>query len=139
MYDHCLLDDSLRHFSFLISCVTFSGSDVSPASFESEASSFTCVDGMVTALRCDGKNFYTAVAGGPIRKYPLNVNDLTQSSDDVFTLEDSHITCIDSSRDKTPRTHLRSAHPTEISISVRRTDASRRCLRLTRAASCACQ
>jgi hypothetical protein len=54
---------------------------------------------MVTALCCDGKNFYTAVAGGTIRKYTLNGDDLTQTSDDVFTFKDSHITCIDSSRD----------------------------------------
>jgi hypothetical protein len=93
------LDDLFRPFSFLIGCVTFSGSDASPGSFESEASSFTGTDGMVTALCCDGKNFYTAVTGGAIRKYPLNVDDLTQTSDDVFTLEDSHITCIDSSHD----------------------------------------
>jgi WD40 repeat protein len=54
---------------------------------------------MVTALCCEGKNFHTAVAGGAIRKYPLNVDDLTQTSGNVFTLEDSHTTCIDSSRD----------------------------------------
>jgi hypothetical protein len=53
---------------------------------------------MATALCCDGKNFYTAVAGGAIPRYALNVDDLTQTSDDVFTFKDSHITCIDSSR-----------------------------------------
>jgi WD40 repeat protein len=54
---------------------------------------------MVVAACSDGKSFYTAVDGGSIRKYPINVDDLTQITDDVFTLKQSHVTCVDSTRD----------------------------------------
>jgi hypothetical protein len=42
---------------------------------------------MVVAAYSDGKPFYTAVDGGSIRKYPINVDDLTQITDEVFTLK----------------------------------------------------
>jgi intraflagellar transport protein 80 len=66
---------------------------------QAEVSSLTGVDGMVVAACSDWKHFYTAVDGGSIRKYPINVDDLTETADDVFTLKQSHITCVDSTRD----------------------------------------
>lgn len=64
-----------------------------------EASSMTGVEGMVTALCRDDKNFYTAVDGGSIRKFPFTSDDLGQTSDDIFKTKNSHITTVDSTRD----------------------------------------
>ncbi|OHT10834.1 hypothetical protein TRFO_19821 [Tritrichomonas foetus] len=59
------------------------------------------VDGMITSICLDDRNFYVAVDGGAIRKYPINSEDLGTITDDVFALKQSHITCIDSTRDST--------------------------------------
>jgi WD40 repeat protein len=40
-----------------------------------------------------------AVHGGSIRKYPINVDDLTQTTDTVLPLKQSPITCVDSTLD----------------------------------------
>jgi intraflagellar transport protein 80 len=66
---------------------------------KADASSLPGVDGMVSAICCDDKNFYTAVDGGVIRKFPFSTDDLSQTTEDVFTLKQSHITCIDSTHD----------------------------------------
>ena len=74
---------------------------------KSEASSLQGVDGMVAGICYDDKNFYTAADGGAIRKFPFNVDDLAQTSDDVFTFKDAHITCIDSTHDSSaPNTFI---------------------------------
>jgi hypothetical protein len=49
---------------------------------------------MVIAACSDGKHFYTTVGGGSIRKYLINVDDLTQTTDDVFTLTQWPTTCV---------------------------------------------
>ena len=66
---------------------------------KTEASKLPGVEGMVTSICLDDKNFYTAVDGGAIRKYPINGDDITNNDDDVFVLKQSHISCIDSTRD----------------------------------------
>jgi intraflagellar transport protein 80 len=66
---------------------------------QAEVSSLTSINGMIIAACLDGKHFYTAVDGGSIQKYPINVNDITQTTDDVFPLKQSRITCVDSTRD----------------------------------------
>jgi sugar lactone lactonase YvrE len=71
------------------------------------ASTLSGVDGIVTSICCDDKHFYTAVDGGAIRRYPFHVDDLTQTSDDVFTMKQSHISCINSTCDTNgPNTFL---------------------------------
>jgi WD40 repeat protein len=59
----------------------------------------TNINGMIIAACSDGKHSCTTVDGGSIRNYPINVEDLTQTTDDVFTLKQSPITCVDSTRD----------------------------------------
>jgi intraflagellar transport protein 80 len=66
---------------------------------KTSASALTGVDGMVTSLCCDDKNFYSAVDGGVIRRYPISQDDVTQTTDDIFIVRQSHITAIDSTRD----------------------------------------
>lgn len=74
---------------------------------KTEASSLQGIDGMVASVCCDDKNFYTAVDGGAIRKFPFSSDDLGQTSDDCFVLKQSHITCIDSTRDSSsPNTFI---------------------------------
>lgn len=74
---------------------------------KTEASSLPGIDGMIAGICSDDKNFYTAVDAGAIRKYPFNTDDLAQTSDDVFVFKDSHITCIDSTRDSSaPNTFI---------------------------------
>jgi hypothetical protein len=51
---------------------------------------------MVIAASPDGNQFHTAIDGGSIRKYPINVDDLMQITDDVSTLKQSPIMCVDS-------------------------------------------
>jgi intraflagellar transport protein 80 len=75
--------------------------------WKTASSTLPGVDGMVTSICCDGKHFYTAVDGGAIRRYAFIFDDLTQTSEDVFTMKQSHISCIDSTRDTTaPNTFL---------------------------------
>jgi intraflagellar transport protein 80 len=66
---------------------------------QGKVSSLASIDGVVVAARSDGKHFSTAIDGGLIRKYPINVDDLKHTTDDVFTLKQSRITCVDSTRD----------------------------------------
>lgn len=74
---------------------------------KTNASGLQGVDGMVAGICSDDKNFYTAVDGGAIRKFPYTADELPQTSDDVFVFKDSHITCIDSTRDSTaPNTFI---------------------------------
>jgi len=74
---------------------------------KTEASSLNGIDGMISAVCRDDKNFYVAVDGGSIRKYPFSSDDLSQTSDDVFSFKDSHITCIDSTKDSiSPNTFI---------------------------------
>lgn len=74
---------------------------------KTEASSLPGVDGMVAGICCDDRNFYTAVDGGSIRKFPFNVDDLAQTSDDVFSFKEAHVTCIDSTHDSSaPNTFI---------------------------------
>jgi intraflagellar transport protein 80 len=54
---------------------------------------------MVVPACLDGKDLYTAVDGGSIAKYPVNLDHLTQTTDDIFTLNQSPIACLDSTRD----------------------------------------
>ncbi|KAH0791698.1 intraflagellar transport protein [Histomonas meleagridis] len=67
---------------------------------KTDASSLTGLNGMVAALCHDDKYFYSAVDGGAIRKYLMNSDDLPQTSDDIFTLKKSHITCLDCTHDQ---------------------------------------
>jgi intraflagellar transport protein 80 len=64
-----------------------------------EVSSLTGIDGMVVAAGSDRKHFYTAIDGACIRKYPINVDDLTQTTDDVFMLKQLPVMCIGLTRD----------------------------------------
>jgi hypothetical protein len=74
---------------------------------QAEISSLTSIGWMAVVACSDGKQFYTAVDGGSIRKYPINVDDHTQTSDDVFTLKQSPITYIDSTSDtEAPNTFI---------------------------------
>ena len=66
---------------------------------QTDASSLQGIDGMVTALCYDEKHFYSAVDSGVIRKYPFLSDDLNQITEDSFTLNKGHVTCIDSTRD----------------------------------------
>lgn len=66
---------------------------------KTEASALPGVEGMIAAVCCDDKHFYTAVDGGSIRKFPFSADELGQTADDCFTLKQSHITAIDSTRD----------------------------------------
>ncbi|KAK8841415.1 Intraflagellar transport protein 80 [Tritrichomonas musculus] len=63
---------------------------------KTDASSLQGVDGMVAAACFDEKHFFSAVDGGAIRKYPFQLDDINQTTDDSFVLKQSHITCIDS-------------------------------------------
>jgi WD40 repeat protein len=54
---------------------------------------------LIVAACSDGKPFYTAADGGSIRKYPISVDDLTQTTYDVLALKQSPITCVDPTSD----------------------------------------
>lgn len=66
---------------------------------KTDASTLPGVDGMVTCACYDEKHFFSSVDGGAIRKYSFTSEDLTQINDDAFVLKQSHITCIDSTRE----------------------------------------
>jgi hypothetical protein len=54
---------------------------------QAEVSSLTGINGMVVATCSDEKHFDMAVDSRSIRKYPINVDNLMQTTDDVFTLQ----------------------------------------------------
>ena len=64
-----------------------------------DASTLQGVEGMVASACFDEKHFFSAVDGGSIRKYPFNIDDINQTTDDSFSLKQSHITCIDSTHE----------------------------------------
>jgi hypothetical protein len=66
---------------------------------QAEVSSLTSIDRMVIAASSGGKQFCMVVDDGPIRKHPINVDDLTQTTDGVLMLKQSPIMCVDSTRD----------------------------------------
>jgi hypothetical protein len=51
---------------------------------QAEVNHLTSVADMVVAACSDGIHFYTAVDGGSILKYPINVYNLTQTTDEVL-------------------------------------------------------
>ena len=68
---------------------------------KTETSNLPGVEGMIASICMDDRNFYTAVDGGAIRRYPIINDDLAQTTEDTFVLKQEHISCIDSTRDPT--------------------------------------
>jgi hypothetical protein len=54
---------------------------------QAEVSSRTSINGMVVPARSDWKHFHTTVDRGSIRKYLVNIEDLTQTINDVFRVK----------------------------------------------------
>jgi hypothetical protein len=66
---------------------------------QAEVSSLTGIDGLVVAACSDRKQCYTAIDGASIRKYPINADDFTQTTNDFFILKQSPVTCVGLTRD----------------------------------------
>jgi intraflagellar transport protein 80 len=64
-----------------------------------DASSALGIDGIVSAICSDDKYFYSVVDGGVVRKFSHHAEDFSQVTEDVFSLNKGHVTCMDSSRD----------------------------------------